>query len=245
MSERLSLQHPDYRYPPPRNPYFNKFSELPGPRRIFSDNDAELHRSHWSSQFPDVLSKKISSEKRPLHLEIGCNGGHLLLEYAARNPKDCFLGLDWKFKQIYFGAEKAIKRSIDNILFLRAHAERIDYMFAPGEIDHLYLFFPDPWPKNAHVKNRLVRPEMLAKLAKLVKRGGSFEIRTDHPAYFEWMLKSIDQSKEHWEMLSMTRDKHATDREAAKKLKIPEVTLFERVFILEDIPIQQAILRRK
>ncbi|MEO5969104.1 MAG: hypothetical protein ABIQ95_04190, partial [Bdellovibrionia bacterium] len=120
----------------------------------------------------------------------------------------------------------------------------LPYMFQAGEIDRLYLFFPDPWPKKAHWKNRFITAETLRDLSKTVKLGGIFHIKTDHPDYFEWMLKAVAEVPELWEVLELSRDLHKNHPEP-HKLQIPDVTLFERLFIRDQIPIQNLKLVRK
>jgi len=242
-STRLPMTDPGYRYPESRNPYFKKLKPLEG--LVYVDNGAESHSGHWRSRFPDAMNLfDVSHAKpRPLHVEIGCNGGHVILEWAARNPSEAYVGLDWKFKQIHRGAEKALKRSIANLVFFRAHAERIRFMFGPGEIDRLYLFFPDPWPKKSQWKNRTVNPANLATLAGLVKPGGIFHIKTDHEGYFDWMEGAIAESRADWRVVESTRNLHAGHLNP-QSLTFPEVTLFERLFIAKGVPIKSVKLER-
>lgn len=238
--ERLPLGHPDYRYSVSRNPYQAKVQSLRG--RVFSDNDTELFRGRWREQFPDAAEH--ASSRRPLHVEIGCNAGHVVVEWAARDPKTAFVGLDWKFKPIFRGTEKALKRKIDNLIFLRAHADRLHYMFGPGEIDFLALYFPDPWPKKSQLKNRWLTADRLKKVAELVRPGGIFHIKTDHLGYFEWMEEAISRVSDLWEPFEHTRDLHAS-HPAPQTLKIPDVTLFEGLFIKDGIKINSVKLRRR
>lgn len=243
QSSRLAIFDPKYRYPASFNPYWKKVGEFKG--RIFNDHGTEDFLGKWREQFPDSVSKgDISlSIRRPLHVEIGCNGGHVILEWAARAPLDAYIGIDWKFKQIYRGAEKAQKRSINNLLFFRAHAERLQFMFAPGEIDHLYLYFPDPWPKKSQVKNRFINPDRLRLIAGLVRPGGTFHIKTDHAEYFEWMEAAVSKVQDLWRVSEITRNLHAT-HPSPQSLTIPEVTLFEKLFIKDQIPIKSITLSR-
>lgn len=243
MSEmRLPIQHPEYKYPVSKNPYWAKVREFQG--RIFSDNDTESHKGRWRDQFHDAAK---SQPHRPLHVEIGCNGGHVILEWAAADPKGAYFGLDWKFKQIHRGAEKAVKRKIDNLIFLRSHAERIEYVFSEGEIDHLYLYFPDPWAKKSQWKNRFITSERLLGLAKLVRAGGTFHIKTDHAGYFEWMEKALASLQKEkgcpWKIIERSTDLHAGNEDRLK-LEIPKVTLFEKIFIRQGIKINSLMLER-
>jgi tRNA (guanine-N7-)-methyltransferase len=227
----LSIQHPDYRYAPSRNPYSEKLKQ--GPGLVYSDNETETKRGVW---------KQTPEEK--LHVEIGCNAGHVVVEWAARTPHDRFIGIDWKFKAIYRAFEKALKRNLKNIHFLRGHADRLAYMFAPGEIDHLYLFFPDPWAKKSQLKNRFITETKLRTIHELLAPGGSFQIKTDHAGYFAWMEEAIAKTQDLWEITFRSANLHANNPQAGS-LSFPEVTCFEKLFIKDGIAIHRIDLTKR
>jgi tRNA (guanine-N7-)-methyltransferase len=237
--QKLPVTHPEYRYPVSRNPYWKKLRELPGPV-AYSDNDAEAHRGEWRGLFLDGKPAR----GRKLHVEIGCNGGHVSLEWAARDPDGAYVGLDWKMKQIHRGAEKVLQRKLGNLIFLRAHAERLPFIFSEEEIDALYLYFPDPWPKKSQQKNRFINPRNLEMLARVVRSGGTFHIKTDHPGYFEWMEQSLAEAAAFWDVEHRSTDLHKGHPDP-KSLRIPEVTLFERIFVEKGLPIHSLKLRRR
>ena len=229
---QFPIQHPEYRYPDSRNPYWTKLQSLRD--LVYSDNETEAHRGQWRQLFQDH-SQFLGDRK--LHVEIGCNAGHVLVEWAKTHPQDAYIGLDWKFKAIFRGAEKAVNRNLKNALFFRAHAERLPFMFGPEEIDYLYLFFPDPWDKRAQHKYRLITPERLRLFSQKMKPGGVFHIKTDHPDYFKWILKAVTQVEDSWKVIESFSDLYR-DHPAPERLTIPEVTLFERLFIKDGLPIQ-------
>jgi tRNA (guanine-N7-)-methyltransferase len=238
-SHRLPISHPDYRYPPSVNPYWKKIQEFKG--TIFTDNETESDQGRWRSQFKQLHSPK----ERKLWVEIGCNAGHVAVELASRHPEAILIGMDWKFKPIFRAAEKTRKRKLDNLLFFRAHAERIRYIFGPGEVDQINLFFPDPWPKKAQMKNRFFNSKHLSEIHEILRPGGVFHIKTDHRGYFEAMLEVVNQANQSnraWEILELTRDLHQ-DHPAPETLDFPDVTLFEKLFIKDGIPIQSLKLR--
>ena len=242
-ANRLPIDHPDYRYPESKNPYWTKIKEHA--QRIYSDQATEAHRGHWRNQMPDASQAKLAAsdpqKRRPLHVEIGCNAGHVSLEWAKQNPQTSFVGIDWKFKPIFRAAEKASKREIENLLFFRAHAERLPFMFAPGEIDFLALYFPDPWPKKAHWKNRFFTAQRLRAIRPLIADNGTFHIKTDHPGYFEWMEEAVSQCLDLWTIAERSTDLHRNHPNPLA-LEIPAVTLFEKLFIRDGIKIQSLTL---
>ena len=233
MSQPRSLLDPEFKYPPSRNPYWQKLDEFP--KRAFGDNRPEELRGKWRSLSPTC---------KALHVEIGCNGGHVLLQWAAHNPNSMYVGVDLKLKQVYRGAEKAEKHKITNAFFARAFAERLHFMFGRSEIDHLYLFFPDPWPKKSQLKNRIFQAAWLERCAEVVRPGGTFWIKTDHAGYAEHMRGVIAECAGTWELTEESHDLHGGNPHA-RELRIPEVTLFERLFIKDGIPIHSYRLRRR
>lgn len=236
---RLPIQHPDYQYRESTNPYWKKLESLRG--RVFVDNDSEAHRGRWREQ---MASDSASGARRTLHVEVGCNYGHVVLEWAARDPSNAYIGIDWKFKGIHRAAEKAFRRGVGNLIFFRANVERLRYMFASGEVDAFYIFFPDPWPKKAHWKNRFVTAENLRLLHGLLAPSGVLHVKTDHEGYWEWMQTAFGAVSEDWEVLECVSDLHAGNRDA-ERLDFPDVTLFEKGFIKNKVPIKSLKLRKR
>lgn len=237
---RVPVPHPDYAYPPSKNPYSRKVKDFPG--LVYSDHETEGLTGRWRDSFPESLRADPALE---LDVELGCNGGHVILEWGRAKPGRAFIGLDWKFKPIHRAAEKSLKKGLGNVKFLRAHAERLRFIFGEGEIDRLFLFFPDPWPRKSQWKNRFVRPERLEDAWRILKPDGLFHIKTDHPGYFDWIEESLAQVPGLFRVAERTRDLHAGNP-GARDLVIPEVTLFERLFIRSGAPIHSLkLLARK
>lgn len=241
----VKITEAGYQYPKSRNPYAQKLIEEPGIRRlVYSENNSENQPGRWRDAFTDLEATTLNKDQTPLHVELGCNGGHVVLEWAKLNPKNAFIGLDWKVKQIFFGAQKAQKAGLKNLLFFRANSERLPFMFGPEEIDFLYLYFPDPWQKKSQLKNRWFTANRLKSVAPILKKGATFHIKTDHRGYFDWMVEHIDQVRDLFEVKELTYDLHAGNANA-KKLNIPDVTLFERLFIKDGLPIHSVKLIKK
>ena len=242
----LPVDHPDYHYPPSRNPYGKKLNDTF--QFVLSDHSTETHHGSWRSQFqPPTLQPAAfpsSGLHRDLHVEIGCNAGHVITEWAKANPNHLYIGIDWKFKAIFKAAEKAKKASLSNVLFFRAHAHRLPYMFDSGELSSLSIFFPDPWPKTAHTKNRYITHSRLKILGDLLKPNGVLHIKTDHEGYFLAILKAVQGLEEIFEPFEQTKNLHENHPDP-ESLRVPEVTLFEKIFIRQKIPIKQLKLRKK
>lgn len=239
---RHSVSDPEYQYTKSKNIYWEKLAHLPQELQglAFLDHATEAHRGNWREHF-----KAPSNEKRiPLHVEVGCNAGHVVLEWAKQNPTQLYVGIDYKLKQIYRLAEKAAEAKVENLLAFRANIERLPFMFSEGEVDFLYMFFPDPWPKKSQLKNRTFNRNWLKRIASILPVGGVFHVKTDHAGYFEFMLEEIAAVPELFNAREITWNLHQNHPDP-KSLKIPEVTLFERLFIKDGLPIHSVKLIRK
>lgn len=73
-------------------------------------------------------------------------------------------------------------------------ARNVADVFAPGEIDRIYLNFSDPWPKSRHASRRLTSKEFLARYHKILSDGGTIEFKTDNRALFDFSVTEVLES---------------------------------------------------
>jgi tRNA (guanine-N7-)-methyltransferase len=76
-----------------------------------------------------------------------------------------------------------------------AHGDALDLVrqaIAPGSLDAVHVFFPDPWPKAKHHKRRIIAPEHVALLRSRLRVGGTLHCATDWAEYAEQMLEVVD-----------------------------------------------------
>ncbi|MEW6057911.1 MAG: methyltransferase domain-containing protein [Bdellovibrionota bacterium] len=150
----------------------------------FNNEDGFQFRGGWEEFFLTRMGARPSR----VVLEIGCSIGTLLCQAAKENPDVGFVGVDWKFKSIYKAARRADSEKLKNIALLRNRAELIEQAFGLAEVDEVWIFFPDPWAKKSQLKHRLIRPEFLESLFKIMKPGAKVFFKTDHPGYFQWIF---------------------------------------------------------
>jgi tRNA (guanine-N7-)-methyltransferase len=66
-------------------------------------------------------------------------------------------------------------------------------------VDRVFLLFPDPRPKTRHHRRRLINPETLSQLHRILKEGGELRIASDIDAYVRWTLIQIrDEGGFRW-----------------------------------------------
>ncbi len=124
----------------------------------------------------------------PVVLEIGFGRGEVLLEMAARRPEASFLGVEVSRKRVEKAARRVARAALANVRLVSAPAEYLlERVLPPASIAECWINFPDPWPKKRHHKRRLVRPDVVALLARALAPGAVLHVATDHEGYAEWI----------------------------------------------------------
>lgn len=139
-------------------------------------------RGQWSRVFGRVA---------PLQLEIGMGRGRFLTALAQQRPEINFLGLELR-EEVLMQAIRRLEEIPPNLRFLQLDAALLTEVFAPGEIDRLYLNFPDPWPKARHAKRRLTAPAFVRRYHLILANGGQLLFKTDNQALFDWSLPNFE-----------------------------------------------------
>lgn len=124
-------------------------------------------------------NKDFFKNNHPLVLELGCGKGEYSVGMAERDPKTNFIGIDIKGARFWRGAKTAIENGLSNVAFLRAQIELIDYLFAEGEVDEIWITFPDPQIKYKRTKHRMTNAEFLKLYKKILKPEGVVNLKTD------------------------------------------------------------------
>ena len=126
-----------------------------------------------------------------LSLEIGCGKGQFLTLNALENPNNGYIGLEMMTSVICRAVQKINEKEVKNVLLINKDGINILDFFDEGEIDRLYINFPDPWPKARHEKRRLTSPNFLDKYKIILKKDGVFRFKTDNIDLFNYSKETI------------------------------------------------------
>ncbi len=130
----------------------------------------------------------------PLHVEVGTGKGRFVSQMALRDSHVNYLGIERELEVIYYALEKAQEAEIANLRLMEADVARLEELFAPGEIDRLFINFCDPWPKKRHAKRRLTHVDFLALYRRVVKKGGEIHFKTDNRELFDFSLEQFAEA---------------------------------------------------
>ena len=161
-------------------------SEKPFPRR-----------GHWRELMPEATE---------LHLELGCGKGRFTVETAAQNSNILHIAVERVPDAMVIAMERAAELGLTNVFFVDDDARRLPELFAPDEVDRIYINFCDPWPGHRHSKRRLTAVGFLELYRQVLKDGGQIHFKTDNRDLYEWSLFQFPKSA--FELSEVTRNLH-------------------------------------
>lgn len=125
---------------------------------------------------------------QPLEVDLGCGDASFLVEYAARNPKRNFIGVERLLGRIRKLDRKGRRAGLQNLRGVRVESGYfLEYLLPPRTASALHVYFPDPWPKRKHWRHRLIGERFPEVARQALVAGGVVYLRTDHAEYFEQM----------------------------------------------------------
>ena len=126
-------------------------------------------------------------------LEIGAGLGRFILARARKNPDTHILGLEIERVRAARIDVAARKEGLTNLSLVCADAAPfLEFCVPPESLAAVYIFFPDPWPRARHEKNRIFNPETIALIHRALARGGVLHAATDHTLYFGRMREVME-----------------------------------------------------
>ncbi|MGZ6012653.1 MAG: tRNA (guanosine(46)-N7)-methyltransferase TrmB, partial [Caulobacteraceae bacterium] len=145
------------------------------------------------------LSDPLAGWSGPAWLEIGFGGGEHMAAQAAKfaqegAPEVRILGAEPFVNGVASAVRHVEEQGLSNVRIHHGDARDLISALPDGSIERVFILFPDPWPKARHHKRRIVQPELLTELARVLKPGGGLRFATDWAEYADWTLERVLKS---------------------------------------------------
>ena len=127
-----------------------------------------------------------------LHLELGCGKGGFTCAAAAAAPDTLLAAVERVPDAMVVAMERAVAAQLQNVRFLDTDAVKLPELFAPGEVERIYINFCDPWPKKKQFKRRLTAPGFLDLYRQVLAPRGEIWFKTDNRPLFDWSLETME-----------------------------------------------------
>lgn len=211
-----------------------RLRNITGSREVIADS---IYVVHDEQSCPGKW-QEIFGNDHPIHIEIGMGKGKFIHTMAKLHPQINYVGIE-KYSSVLLRAiQKMEEEELPNLKFIRMDAEDITSVFAPGEVDHIYLNFSDPWPKDRHAKRRLPSREFLARYDVILKAEGELEFKTDNRELFDFAVQELEVAG--WQAKVITYDLHSDSALMAGNV----MTEYEEKFSAMGNPINKYIIYR-
>ena len=157
----------------------------------------EAHKGNWRGLKPDCTA---------LWVEVGCGKGKFTAETAEANPDVLLIAVERCREAMVVAMEKAQSMGLTNVFFIDMDVANIEEIFAAGEMNRLFINFPDPWPRKKNAKRRLTHRTFLDKYCRTVEEGGEIHFKTDNAPLFEYSVEEFAACG--LQVINLTRNLH-------------------------------------
>lgn len=192
----------------------------------------DAYRGQWSEVF---------GNGQPLHVELGMGKGQFIAGQSLHHPHINYIGIDLYDELIRKAYEKAASLRAEhglseepfaNLRHVRWNIQHLEQVFAPSEVQRIYLNFSDPWPKRRHANRRLTHQSFVEKYLQLLMPGGQIRLRTDSRELFEFSLNTFADMDLKMKNITLDLHKNGTPQDHI-------FTEYEEKFINKEMPIYQ------
>lgn len=162
-----------------------RFAEIETFANVYQLDEGKPLKGEWA--------KTHFKNEKPVVLELACGKGEYTVNLAKLFPEKNFIGIDYKGNRIWRGAKTGIEEGIDNVAFLRIQIENLLDYFEAGEIDEIWITFPDPQPQDSREKKRLTFPAFLDRYKQVLKADGKVNLKTDNDDLYAYTVEKVNE----------------------------------------------------
>ncbi len=126
---------------------------------------------------------------KEIQIEIGFGSGRHLLHQAKNNPDVQFIGLEIHTPSIEQALKQLEIQEISNVLIVNYDARLFMEFIESNQAGKVFVHFPVPWDKKPH--RRIYSNEFINEALRVLKVGGTLELRTDSRKYFDYCTELL------------------------------------------------------
>jgi tRNA (guanine-N7-)-methyltransferase len=124
-------------------------------------------------------------------LEIGFGDGEHFLDQVRTHPHIGFLGCERFINGMVKVMDAVYTHDLTNVRLFPDDIHRIMNALPDNIFSHIYVLFPDPWPKKKHNKRRLLNRDFMTQCHHLLKTHGTLCMASDIPEYHDFIVDEM------------------------------------------------------
>ncbi|MCI0639635.1 MAG: methyltransferase domain-containing protein [Gemmataceae bacterium] len=136
--------------------------------------------------------EELFGRSAPLVVDVGCGNGRFLLASAIARPDHDHLGVDILPMVLRYATRRANQRGLANVRFAACDGLRIVRQYlVPASVREVHCYHPQPFHEPEQAQRRLIAPEFLALVHRVLEPGGLFFLQTDNEPYWHYMMEVV------------------------------------------------------
>jgi tRNA (guanine-N7-)-methyltransferase len=168
--------------------------------------------------------KTLFGNDNPAIMEIGSGKGRFLISTALERPDRNLIGIEKSLHYHRVIRDRVLKRDLENVRLINYDAFPVlQKMLPDASISEIHIYFPDPWPRKKEQKRRIIRPEVLTEMRRVLVEGGWGLYVTDHREYFEIAAPLIESEFRSERRIPRSDDLPRTNYEAKYRAEGREI----------------------
>ncbi|MCT7632774.1 tRNA (guanosine(46)-N7)-methyltransferase TrmB [Aliarcobacter butzleri] len=169
----------------------NYYVELNHSKILFSNTNNLQAKKELKNEYLKDINYFVDDFKtdKEIQIEIGFGSGRHLLHQAKSNPNIQFIGLEIHYPSIEQLLKQLEIQNITNVLVVNYDARLFMEFIESNKVGRIFVHFPVPWDKKPH--RRIYSNEFVNEALRVLKIGGTLELRTDSRKYFDFCTEVL------------------------------------------------------
>lgn len=169
----------------------NYYVELNNSKILFSNTNNLQVKKELKNEYLKDINHFVDDFKtdKEIQIEIGFGSGRHLLHQAKSNPNIQFIGLEIHYPSIEQLLKQLEIQNITNVLVVNYDARLFMEFIESNKVGRIFVHFPVPWDKKPH--RRIYSNEFVNEALRVLKIGGTLELRTDSRKYFDFCTEVL------------------------------------------------------
>lgn len=169
----------------------NKYAQISGKETLFTNTNSIYNKVKPEEKYLKDINYFVNDfqTEKDILVEVGFGSGTHLLHQAKQNPDKIVIGLEIHTPSIEQVLKQAKLQNIENILVTNYDARLFLEFLDSNSVEKIFVHFPVPWDKKPH--RRVMSTSFINESMRVLKIGGSLELRTDSPNYFEYNMELL------------------------------------------------------
>ena len=175
--------------------------------RLYGRTRGRSKKTNDLKKFYEKIDKyKFQNFNKKLEyiLDIGSGYGESSIFLAKQFQDKVIISCEKYIDGNIFLIKNIEKNNINNIQLYNGNVYNVLEITNKKYFRLVWIFFPDPWPKNRHAKRRLITSDFLIKLYNTLKDNSEIHIATDSEIYVRFILNSIYNCRDHFVWLNQS-----------------------------------------